>query len=170
MPLDALADGEAKRLLLARAIMHDPQVLLLDDPFTGLDPDGRREAERLVADAHLMGRTVLAAVDDADLPPCFTHIAVMHEGRVVAVGPADPAAFPGRTWTHRIECPGRAAEAVRTIGPLVVEARAVDDDVVTCRHDPAGGPFADVIAGLVRAGIPVESAAFDPPWAAQLLR
>jgi ABC-2 type transport system ATP-binding protein len=167
--LDALADGEAKRLLLARAMLTDPPVLLLDDPFAGLDPFERRDAERLVADAHLMGRTVLAAVDGADVPPCFTHVAVMAEGRIVASGPADPAGFPDRTWTHRITCPGRAADAVRTIGPLVAEATAVDDDAITCRHDPARGPFADVIAALVRAGIPVESAAFDPHWPAQLL-
>jgi ABC-2 type transport system ATP-binding protein len=170
VPLDALAAGEAKRLLLAGALMHDPPVLLLDDPFTGLDPDGRREAERLVADAHLMGRTVLAAVDDAAVPPCFTHVAAMLEGRIVATGPADPAAFPGRTWTHRLECPGRAADAVRAIGSLVVEAAVIDDDTVTCRHDPTGGPFGDVVAGLVRAGVPVTGVTYDPPWAAQLLR
>jgi len=37
-----------------------------------------------VADAHLMGRTVLAAVDDGDVPACFTHLAVLREGRLVA--------------------------------------------------------------------------------------
>ncbi len=169
MQLDTLADGEAKRLLVARALIHDPAVLLLDDPFGGLDPAGRRDIERLVADAHLMGRTVLAAIDDAGVPACFTHLAVMAEGRLVASGPADPAAFPGRTWTRRIECPGRAADAVRLIGPLVEEAAAVDESQLTCRHDPARGAFADVIIALVRAGMPVEAAAFDPPWPAQLV-
>jgi len=168
LQVDDLAAGEAKRLLLARALMHEPPVLVLDDPFAGLDPAGRRDAERLVADAHLVGRTVLAAVDDAAVPACFTHVAAMREGRIVAAGAADPAAFPGRTWTHRIACPGRASEAARAIGPLVEEATAVDDDAITCRHDPARGPFSDVIAALVRAGIPVEAAGFDPPWAAQM--
>ncbi|MFM9023965.1 MAG: ATP-binding cassette domain-containing protein [Planctomycetaceae bacterium] len=169
LEVDALAAGEAKRLLLARALIHEPAVLLLDDPFAGLDPAGRRDAERLVADAHLLGRTVLAAVDDADVPACFTHVAVLSEGRLVAAGPADPAAFAGRTWTRRIACPGRAAEAVRAIGPFVVEAAAIDDDALTCRHDPTRGPFADVLAALVRAGVPVEAATFDPPWPAQLV-
>lgn len=168
MQVDALAEGEAKRLLVARALIHDPAVLLFDDPFGGLDPAGRRDVERLVSDAHLMGRTVLAAIGDADVPGCFTHLAVLREGRIVAAGPADPAAFPGRTWTHRVECPGRAADAVRVIGPIVEEA-AADDATVTCRHDPARGPFGDVVAALVMAGIPVEAAVFDPPWPAQLL-
>lgn len=167
--VDDLAAGEAKRLLVARAVIHEPPVLLLDDPFAGLDPAGCRDVERLVADAHLLGRTVLAAVEDADVPFCFTHVAVLAEGRLVAAGPADPAAFAGRTWTRRIACPGCAAEAVRAIGPLVAEAVAIDDDALTCRHDPARGPFAEVIAALVKAGIAVEAAVFDPPWPAQLI-
>ena len=106
-------------LLVARALVHDPQVLLLDDPFAGLDPAERRDAARLVADAHLMGRTVLAAIGDADVPGCFTHVAVMREGRVVTAGPADPAAFPGRTWTHRVVVAGRATAAAHALAGMV---------------------------------------------------
>jgi len=169
MAVDALSDGVARRLLLARGLLHDPQVLVLDDPFAGLDPVARRDVERLVADAHLMGRTVLAAIADADVPGCFTHVAVLDEGRLVACGPADPAAFPGRTWTRRLRCPGRAAEAARVIAPLVVESDVIDDGVLVCRHDPARGAFSDVVGAIVRAGIAVESVGFDPPWPAQLI-
>lgn len=168
-PVDALAAGPSKWLLLARALLLDPQVLLLDDPFAGLDPIERREMERRIADAHLMGRAVLAAVDDADVPPCFTHLAVLSEGRLVAEGPLDPAAFSGRAWRHVVACPGRAADAARALGGIGAEAVALDADTVACRHDPSRAPFAEAIAALVRAGIPVEAARFDPPWPAQLL-
>lgn len=169
--LDGISDGHAKRLLVARALMHDPQVLLLDDPFGGLDPLDVRDIERLVGDAHLMGRIVVAAVDDARVPACFTHLAVLSEGRLAASGPADPEAFaPASGWTYAIVCPAAAEVAVRTVAPLVVEARASDADTVRCRFAPHSVSAAAVVAAIVAAGLPVTAAGFDPPWAAQLLR
>ena len=168
--LDTLSDGHAKRLLLARALVHDPQVLILDDPFGGLDPLERRDIERLIGDTHLMGRTVLAAVDDAGLPGCFTHVAVLAEGRLAASGPADPAAFDRVDgWTYAVTCPAAAEAAARAVMPLVVDARAIDADTVHCRFQPRQAPAAALVAAIVAAGLPVAAAGFDPPWAAQLL-
>lgn len=169
-PLDALPAGEAKRLLLARALLHDPPVLLLDDPFTGLDPAEADAVARLIADSQLVGRTVVAAIDSAAVPACFTHLAMLREGRLVATGPAAPASFAaGRRWRHRIACPGAAPAAVRALAARGIEATAADASALVVVHDPARGPFADLLASLVADGIPVESAAFDPPWPAQLL-
>ncbi|MCE9632483.1 MAG: ABC transporter ATP-binding protein [Planctomycetia bacterium] len=170
-PVDTLSSGHAKRLLVARSLLHDPQVLLLDDPFGGLDPIERRDIERLIGDAHLMGRTVLAAIDAADVPSCFTQLAVLDEGRLVASGPAEPASFAaGRTWECAIVCRGAAEAAVRVLVTIVADARAVDGDTVAFTLDAAKGTLADAVAALVRAGIAVEQAGFDPPWPAQLLR
>lgn len=169
-PLEALDDGHAKRLLLARAVVHDPHVLLFDDPFGGLDPVERRELEHLVADAHLMGRTVLAAIDDGDVPACFTHLAVLREGRLVAEGPADPVAFGGdRRFRYRITSRGRAEDAMRSLGGLPVEAAAVDLDHVEAMFDPATLPASRLVAAVVTAGIPVDAAGFHPTWTAQLV-
>lgn len=169
-PLEALDDGHSKRLLLARALVHDPHVLLFDDPFGGLDPAARRELERLVADAHLMGRTVLAAIDDGDVPACFTHLAVIREGRLAAEGPTDPAAFGGtRRFRYRITSRGRAEDAVRSLQGLPVEAAAVDLDHAEVVFEPAALPPARLVAAAVAAGIPVEAAGFHPAWTAQLI-
>lgn len=168
--VDRLADGAAKRLLVARALLNDPEVLLLDDPFSGLDPFDRGEVERIIGDATLLGRTVVAALDDAHVPDCFTHLAVLAGGRIVAEGEASPAAFAaGRTWRHRFVCRGRAAEAVLVLRPLTAEASATDTDTIDCRIDPARAVMPRLVEALVQAGLTPESAAFHPPWTAQLL-
>lgn len=168
--LDTLDAGHAKRLLVARALLHDPQVLLLDDPFGGLDPAGRAAVERLVGDTHLMGRTVLAAIDDARVPDCFTHLAVLREGRLVAAGRNDPATFAeGRRWRYQFRCPGRAEAATVALGAVGDDVRATDADTVVAVIDPGRVSPAELVAAVVRAGLPVEAAGYDPPWQAQLV-
>ena len=169
-PLETLAAASAKLLLVARALLHDPPVLLLDDPFAGLDPAGRLRVEQLIGDAHLMGRTVLAAIDDADVPACFTDLAVLREGRLVAGGENDRRRFEtGRRWACRIVSPGNAEAAARVLAAHAEDVQAIDGDTLTCRSDPRRATLADLVAEIVRAGLPVEQAGFAPPWPAQLL-
>jgi len=169
-PIDTLPDASGRRLLLARALLHDPEVLLLDDPFTALDPSDRAMVEEIVGDAHLMGRTVLAAIDDAAVPACFTHLAVLDAGRVAASGPADLATFAaGRRFTFRLTCPGRANDAAQAMRPLAADARAVDFDQAEATIDPLRVPGSRLVAAAVTAGIPVAAAGFHPTWTAQLL-
>ena len=168
--LDALSAGHSKHLLIARALLHDPQVLLFDDPFSGLDPAAAASVERLIGDAHLMGRTVLAAIDNACVPSCFTHLAVLREGQLVAEGRNDPAAFAaGRRWRFVIRCPGRAEQVLRPLEPLVRELQTVDDDTIAVQLGEHGPGPDEVIATVVRAGLPLEAAGYEPPWQAQLL-
>jgi ABC-type multidrug transport system ATPase subunit len=168
--VDRLADGAAKRLLVARALINDPEVLLLDDPFSGLDPFDRGDVEQIIGDATLLGRTVVAALDDAHVPDCFTHLAVLAAGRITAEGEASPAAFAaGRTWRHRFICRGGAAEALDVLRPLTADAAAIDADTIDCRVDPSRAAMPRLVEALVRVGLSPEAASFHPPWTAQLL-
>ena len=176
-PIDQLCDGQARRLLVARALIHGPAVLVLDDPFAGLDPEERSAVERLVVDMHIAGRTVIAAVDDALVPDCFTHLAVMEQGRVARHGPGVFAAFAsGRLWRFRLRCPAAAESAARAVAGLAGSpggagpgCEAVDADTVDVLLPGTGGAAAAVVEAVVRAGIAVESFALHPAWTAQLL-
>ncbi|MYB45915.1 MAG: ATP-binding cassette domain-containing protein [Acidimicrobiia bacterium] len=85
-----LSDGERKRVLIARALMAQPELLLLDEPGTGLDLGAR---ERLIASLAAMGKgaaglTVILVTHHAEeIPPGFEDILILAGGRVRASGP-----------------------------------------------------------------------------------
>lgn len=172
--IDRLPDGQAKLLLVGRALLHAPDVLILDDPFGPLDPRQRQSIERLIGDMQIGGRTVIAAIDDARVPECFTHLAVLSDGRILHDGPATFAAFSrGRAWRYRLHCRGQAEAAATIVGPLAGHAEACDantlDCTLACGQESARPAIAEIIEAIVRAGIAVEEASLHPHWAAQLL-
>lgn len=91
-PFGKLSEGERKRVLIARALMTDPELLILDEPAAGLDLAGREDLVGKLAE--------LAADEDApalvlvthhleEVPAGFTHILMMRDGEVVAAGEID---------------------------------------------------------------------------------
>jgi len=79
-----LSGGMRKKLALACAMIHDPKVLLLDEPTTGVDPVSRRELWRILADIIQDGVTVFVStpyMDEAER--CHT-VGILHEGRMLA--------------------------------------------------------------------------------------
>ena len=85
-----LSEGERKRTLIARALMSDPELLLLDEPGAGLDLGGREDlVERLSALARdpAAPAQVLVTHHVEEIPPGFTHAMLLAGGRVVAAGP-----------------------------------------------------------------------------------
>lgn len=89
-PFAALSEGERKRVLIARALMSDPELLLLDEPGAGLDLAGREELvgmlERLAADP-FAPTLVLVTHHLEEIPPGTTHALVLAEGQTVSAGP-----------------------------------------------------------------------------------
>jgi len=91
-PFGVLSEGERQKVLLARALMAEPELLLLDEPAAGLDLGAR---ERLVAYLTALAASpetpplVLVTHHVEELPAGITHAALVRDGRLVAAGPAD---------------------------------------------------------------------------------
>jgi iron complex transport system ATP-binding protein len=106
-----LSEGERKRVQIARALMSDPELLLLDEPAAGLDLGGREDLVSTLSTLamdELSPATVLVSHHVEEIPPGFTHALLLRRGRVVAAGPleqvlteeivSDTFGMPLRLW------------------------------------------------------------------------
>lgn len=89
-----LSEGERKRALIARAMMTDPELLILDEPGAGLDLAGRetlvRSLSRLAADP-VAPTPILVTHHVEEVPPNFTHAMILRDGQVISAGPIESA-------------------------------------------------------------------------------
>jgi ABC-2 type transport system ATP-binding protein len=85
--VETLSAGMRKRLGIARALIHDPQVLILDDPSSKLDPKGKNELYSLLAELAGMGKTIfLASQSLPDAADICSRVGVLEAGELAAVG------------------------------------------------------------------------------------
>jgi ABC-2 type transport system ATP-binding protein len=88
-----LSGGERQRLALALALVGEPEVLLLDEPTAGMDPEARRATRTLIAGLKAEGRTILLTTHDlGDVERLADRVAILHGGRIVAEGSPDELA------------------------------------------------------------------------------
>ncbi|PRY48913.1 iron complex transport system ATP-binding protein [Knoellia remsis] len=87
-----LSEGERKRVQIARALMTDPELMLLDEPAAGLDLGGREDLVARLGDIAgdvMAPALVLVTHHVEEIPPNFTDVLLLREGRVVAQGPVE---------------------------------------------------------------------------------
>ncbi len=85
--VDSLSRGMKQRLSLARALVHDPDVLILDEPASGLDPRARVDIRGLLSGLAARGKTIVVSSHIlAELEEMCTHVAIMEAGRLLAAG------------------------------------------------------------------------------------
>ncbi|MAN76781.1 MAG: multidrug ABC transporter ATP-binding protein [Rhizobiales bacterium] len=95
-PVRSFSGGMKRRLELARALMHAPQVLLLDEPTIGLDPQGRRHLWERIASLRETGMTVLMTTHNLVEAEMCDRVGIIDKGRLVATGaPRDLIATHG---------------------------------------------------------------------------
>ncbi|APX03920.1 MULTISPECIES: ABC transporter ATP-binding protein [Arthrobacter] len=93
-----LSEGERKRVQIARALMTDPELLLLDEPAAGLDLGGREDLVHRLSQLAMdedAPAIVLVTHHLEEVPPGFTHAMLMRDGEVVAAGPVDEVLTSG---------------------------------------------------------------------------
>ena len=98
--VDSLSRGMKQRLALARALVHDPEVLVLDEPASGLDPRARVELRGLLGELQAMGKTVVISSHIlSEMEEMCSHVAILEAGRLLASG--SPRDIGGRLESGR---------------------------------------------------------------------
>lgn len=85
-PVNALSGGYKQRLSIARALMHKPRIIILDEPTVGLDPDIRRQLWDIILDLKKMGITIILTthyLDEAEL--LSDRVCLMHKGKIMQI-------------------------------------------------------------------------------------
>jgi ABC-2 type transport system ATP-binding protein len=166
---EKLSGGQAQRLSIACALVHDPVLLFLDEPTGALDPQARRNLWDLLRNISAEGRTVVLTTHHMDEAEALCHrVAIMDHGKILRIGP--PAALirqldqPLRISVEsgRLSA-GEARALAAASGPGSGAVEAITDDGVSltiATHDPAavltGLAERDALTGLRVSGATLE--------------
>lgn len=155
-----LSLGMKQRLGLARALVHDPGVLLLDEPASGLDPRARAELRELLQELSRMGKTVVISSHILpELAEMCTHVGIIDNGRMVAAGPLDELGGLGQGVVLELEVLGEAEHHVAALAALPgVVAVAAGGNRLTARFTGDHAAQAGLLRELVLAGVPLLAA------------
>jgi ABC-type multidrug transport system ATPase subunit len=161
-----LSGGMAQRLMVARALLHRPAVLFLDEPTSGIDPQTRLKLWALLRELHAEGQTILLTthyMEEADA--LCERLAVIDGGRVLAEGsPRElkKALRADTVTTVTYDGPADAvAEEVRRV-PGVTRVD-VDGPTLTVRASGVDGLLSRLVDGARRVGLEVSDASHQPP-------
>src|SRR5215469_8824069 len=152
--VNSLSGGMMQRLSIARAMMHDPEVLFLDEPSAGLDPQTRLMLWEIIRDYRRLGKTLVITthyMDEADT--LCDRIAIIDHGRIIALGTPQElkSAIPGG-YLLRVRFDRLTPELLRGLGALpgVSEVKSVDGTGADVYAD-RGGPLISAIVGAAAA-------------------
>jgi len=160
---DKLSGGMRQKLALTCTLMHSPEVLLLDEPTTGVDPVTRREFWRLLAELVAEGLTLLVATPDLAEAERCTRVLLMNRGTVLADAPPGdlPALAPGSV----VEISGGDRRRISAALSQVPAARDVGvyGAAVHARVEHACDATAIISSALAEAGLSGARVRLIPP-------
>src|SRR5437870_10490710 len=128
--IGALSRGMQQRLGLARVLIHDPQVLLLDEPASGLDPRARIEMMAILQELQKMGKTIIISSHIlSELQTLCNRVAIIEKGRLIYSGPVQGVRdqmSTGRIIWARVTSDSNKALELLNVRSEISEAVAVD--------------------------------------------
>jgi ABC-2 type transport system ATP-binding protein len=155
-----------QRLCLARTLTHDPQVLILDEPASGLDPRARIEMRALLLELRQMGKTIFFSSHIlSEVADICTHLAILEAGRLVAFGHVD--AMRRQLRTHRV-IQVQILDRAQELQELLIRREDVNDIKAAPEAEQSGGlirfefvgddrALSELLATVIAAGVPVAS-------------
>ncbi len=158
--VNGLSRGMKQRLCLAKTLVHDPPVLILDEPASGLDPRARVEVKELLKELRRMGKTILISSHIlTELADCCTSIGIIERGQLLMSGPIDQVYRKIRRNRH-VEIQFLAnAEAGMSILRSNPNLRSIEQEptrvVAELETDEQG--LADLLEQMIAQGVRVRS-------------
>jgi ABC-2 type transport system ATP-binding protein len=159
--------GMRRRLDIATVLVHRPTVLFLDEPTTGLDPEGRTDLWAVLTELAAGGTTILVTthyLEEAD--QYADQVAIVDRGRIVAEGTSDElkAGLHGDSVLLELDSRDRAEQAEKILIDIPqVAGVAVDDSSVRARVADGARALPAVIGGLEASSVPVRSVTVARP-------
>jgi ABC-2 type transport system ATP-binding protein len=158
--VDTLSRGLKQRLCLARALVHDPVVLLLDEPASGLDPRARVEMREILKELRGMGKTIIISSHILpELTELCTMIGIIDHGRMRATGSVqDVIRGLSADRRLRITVVGAREPAIAILEPLG-SVRRVDiaNGTIEATYEGDDSTAADILQALTAGGIKVSA-------------
>jgi ABC-2 type transport system ATP-binding protein len=166
-PVDTLSGGMVQRLMIARATLHRPAVLFLDEPTTGLDPQGRLAVHDLVRGLRSAGQTVVLITHDmVEADQLADRVAIIDHGRLLALD--TPGALKRSLGADTVVTvsadrePAALAGALRQRLPGIRDVRPRDGAVLLTVQDD-GHLFATISAAAAQTRIALHDVRIEPP-------
>ena len=168
--VDALSHGNQQRAQLAVALVHDPELLVLDEPFSGLDPGGIDDMSAILAERAAAGVTVLFSSHQLDLVEDICEaVAIIHHGRLVVSGPVAELRRGDRPRLAVRVTGDRAADWAAGLSASAGTVHAVRPDG-TAEISLTSAADSQAILDLARAAGPVEHFAYEDRRLSEVFR
>lgn len=163
--VDGLSRGMQQRLCLARALIHDPKLLIMDEPTAGLDPRTHMEFRQMVWELHEQGKTILLSSHNlSELSELCTDIGIIDAGRMILSGSMDE--ILERLYTSRqiiISVPGQMEKAIAFLkeNPLIRTMTISEKDIMI-GFTGDEQMESELLRQMIEAGIPVRGFMREP--------